>query len=384
MKKERIIKKVVALGVCLMMVLTMTTGVLASSYKNASGWAIVELERADNDGFITDTIRQDFSKNITREEFCEIAVIMYDRLGGKQNLETYNPFTDTTNPQVVKAFNAGIINGVGNNLFAPDDNLTREQLCVMIVRAMVAAGIVLGEEDAYSYQKTYQDQNSISSWATLHVLIMNDMKIMNGTGDMLEPGGSLTREQAVIMLERTYLRDFTIKDNVLITYLGNAADVLIPSGVIEIGEDVFHDSTIVTSVTLPSSITKIGYSSFKNMANFETITLNEGLTTIGEAAFELSEKLQNVTLPSTLESIEFMAFQDCLSFTEITIPSGVSLIDDQAFYRCENLKKVTFEGDVETIGETAFELVTDVVFVCEEGSNVDTYAQANGITVQYK
>lgn len=61
-------------------------------YPNASNWALTELAMADDDGFIIDSVRSDFSKDITREEFCETVVILYDRLGGKEVLEDYNPY----------------------------------------------------------------------------------------------------------------------------------------------------------------------------------------------------------------------------------------------------------------------------------------------------
>lgn len=377
-------KKILIFTICLTLLLASLSTAFATNFNGASDWAISELESANEDGFITQKIAENMTTDITREEFCEIAVILYDKIGGKQDLKDDNPFTDTVNPNVIKAYNAGIIMGVSNDLFAPDNNLTREQLCVMLIRAMKSAGIIFENDSAYSFQKTYQDENDISTWAYIHVLIMNDFKIMNGYGDNLNPGSSITREQAVIMLERTYLREFEIVDNVLTSYLGNSSDVSIPNGVISVGENVFHSNLFVKTVTMPQSIVDIGYYSFTMMDNLENIYLNEGLKTIGEASFELCESLNNVILPDSLETISFMAFQDCLTFTEITIPSAVNYIDDQAFYRCENLNTVTFEGDVEYIGESAFDECDNVTFVCESGSNVESYALEHEIEVIYK
>lgn len=369
------------------LVLTLLLSTVAfgdETYPGASGWAVGELAKADTDGFITDKIRDDFGANITREEFCEIAVILYDRLGGNQALETDNPFTDTTNPNIIKAYNAGIVGGVGNNLFAPERNLTRQELCVMIIRAMTASGIVFGNENVYTFQKAYTDQESIASWAYLAVKIMNDFTIMNGSGDSLLPLNPLTREQAVIMLERAYLRDFTIEDNVLMAYTGNGSEIVIPSGITSINEDVFHNNLIITSVVIPSSVTTIGYAAFKETDNLTSITLNEGLITVGEAAFELSDAFTNITLPSTLQTIAFMGFQDCESLTEINLPAGLVTIDDQGFYSCESLGRVVFNNDTVTIGSSAFDDCPNVVFVCNPGSTADIYATENNITVAYK
>lgn len=377
-------KKTLSLIICLALLVGTCSTVFATNFNGASGWAIPELERANTDGFITQKIANNMSANITREEFCEIAVILYDKIGGTQELENHNPFTDTINPYVIKAYNAGIIQGVSQELFAPNDNLTREQLCVMLIRAMKVAGIILENDCAYSFQKTYQDENDISTWAYIQVLIMNDFKIMNGSGDSLNPKLSITREQAVLMLERTYLREFEIEENILTGYLGNSVDVVIPNGVISIGNNVFHDNAFAKTVMIPQSTVDIGCASFRMMKNLENVYFKEGLKTIGEASFELCENLNNVTLPNSLETISYMAFQDCLSFTKITIPSSVNYIDDQAFYRCENLKTVTFEGDVEFISETAFEECYNVTFVCGSATNVESYALQHGMQVTYK
>jgi len=355
-----------------------------SQYPNASSWALTELSRADDDGFITDTIRSNFSKDITREEFCEIAVILYDRLGGPAVLEAYNPFTDTTNPIIVKAFNAGIINGVGNNKFAPNASLTRQELCVMIIRAMTASGVVFGDERAYTYQKNYIDEDSIASWATIQVRIMNDFKIMNGTGNKLEPLSTLTVEQAVIMLERTFLRDFTIEGTTLIAYTGNGTDIMVPNGIETLNNSVFYGNNFINAITLPSTVRTIGYTAFKECQSLTSINLNEGLLTIGEAAFELSEGFESITLPSTLQTIEYMGFQDCESLVSISLPASVTTLGDQAFYSCQSLTRVYFNNNTVVIGSSAFEDCPYVVFVCEDGSTAHRYAIENNIDFELK
>jgi len=201
-------------------------------------------------------------------------------------IKSHNPFTDTDNPIIIKAFNAGIINGVGNNLFAPDASLSRQELCVMIIRAMTASGIVFGDDKEYTFQKSYSDEETISSWATTQVRIMNDFKIMNGTGDKLEPLAPLSVEQSIIMLERAFLRDFTIEGTTLIAYTGNSSEITVPNGVTDLNDSVFYSNNFMTTITLPSTVMTIRNTAFKECNSLTTINLNEGLVTIGEAAFE--------------------------------------------------------------------------------------------------
>ncbi len=54
-----------------------------SYYSGASSWAEAELDRALEYGFITDRIRDNMGAGITREEFAEVAVKMYEKYTGK-------------------------------------------------------------------------------------------------------------------------------------------------------------------------------------------------------------------------------------------------------------------------------------------------------------
>lgn len=374
------IKKIfLSLLICTLLICTLSIKALASEdFSNASSWAINELKAASSDGFVTEKITADFSKEITREEFCEIAVILYDRLGGTQQLEKENFFTDTVNPAIIKAFNAGIVTGTSKTTFSPKSNLTRQELCVMIIRAMNKSGIVFGEDTSYVFQRSYRDEEDIANWAFTQVRILNSMKILNGTGDKIEPLRYLTREQAVILLERTFLRDFLVDKGVLTAYLGNSSEIVIPSSVINIGEDVFHNSKVIKKVTIPTSVKAIGYAAFRECEELKTVVFNQGLEIIGEAAFELCEKLEKIVLPEGLKTIEFMAFQDCESLKNVVIPSSVTKIDDQAFYSCESLSSVTIPASVIEIGSSAFEECEDLTIICELGSFAEKYADENG------
>ncbi len=174
----------------------------SAKLSTASGWAKDEIKKAIDEGFYTKKMmEQDFKSYSTREEFAELVIVMFEKLGGKSNTGN-NPFTDTSNPSVVKAYNAGIIKGVSADKFAPDKYLTREQLCVLIMRALNASG--KSYEFKSQFQKNYDDIAEISPWAKDSVEILNGYKIINGNGAKLSPKGKVTREVAVLMLYRAY------------------------------------------------------------------------------------------------------------------------------------------------------------------------------------
>ena len=61
-------------------------------YKGASTWAVPELDKADGYGLITDKIKDNMSVPITREEFAEIAVRLYEINTGKAAIYSIRMF----------------------------------------------------------------------------------------------------------------------------------------------------------------------------------------------------------------------------------------------------------------------------------------------------
>ncbi len=86
-----------------------------------------------------------YKNNISREDFAYLSVVLYKTLGG-QNIPSVNPkdletFSDTSNEYVLKAYKLNIVNGYGNGRFGPNDPVTREQIDVMLIKAMEQAGV---------------------------------------------------------------------------------------------------------------------------------------------------------------------------------------------------------------------------------------------------
>ena len=92
-------------------------------YRNTSPWAEPELNKASVYGFITNSIKDNMSAPITREEFAEVSVKLYEKYTGKQAVTgDMSVFSDTSNPEVFKAFNLKIVNGTdaARKLFSPN------------------------------------------------------------------------------------------------------------------------------------------------------------------------------------------------------------------------------------------------------------------------
>ena len=73
----------------------------------------------------------------------------------------------------------------------------------------------------------------------------------------------------------------------------------------------FRDCTGLLSVSIPSSVTSIGYEAFKGCTGLTSVTIPSGVTSIGSAAFNGCTGLTSVTIPSSVTSINDYAFQTC-------------------------------------------------------------------------
>lgn len=185
-------------------------------YDDASDWAVAELEKANEAGLIPDILKgKDLTKSITREEFAELALLLYEKTTDKTVASvSENPFTDTTNPQIVKAFSIGITQGTSATTFSPNELINREQCATMLFRTIKA----IEPEGDFSIEgvKDFPDQADISSWAVEGTKFMAKLGIIKGdsNGTFMPKAvtdaqkavgyGMASREAAILMSVRTY------------------------------------------------------------------------------------------------------------------------------------------------------------------------------------
>ena len=110
-------------------------------------------------------------------------------------------------------------------------------------------------------------------------------------------------------------------------------DIVLPEGISAIGDGVFNYQGI-TSVYIPSSVTKIGLGSFRGCRSLNSVTFAEN---------------------STLQRVGVYAFSDA-AVTDIVLPNSVTNIDSYAFRSC-NLKNITIGTGITNI--EAYGLASD-------------------------
>lgn len=139
---------------------------------------------------------------MTRAMFATVLA----RLSGEDLRGYENPFTDVKNGEwysdaVSWAAAKGIIKGHGNNTFAPDDYVTREEAAVMIANFLAYYKLTNNGEVVVHFH----DDELISHWAKDEVTVVVNKGIMNGIGNgLFDPQGTATRAQAATILTKLH------------------------------------------------------------------------------------------------------------------------------------------------------------------------------------
>jgi len=134
--------------------------------------------------------------------------------------------------------------------------------------------------------------------------------------------------------------------------------ITIPNSVSSIGFYGFYNCIALTSISLPNAITEIQENTFQGCSSLVMITIPIGVTSIGNSVFANCKKLKEISLPISLQSIGYSAFNGCTNLVSISIPEGVTIIKDWAFQGCTNLFLISFPSTLTNIGYLAFEDTT--------------------------
>lgn len=166
-------------------------------------WAKSEIELLASKLVIKGTSDTTFGPNnhITRAEF---AALLVRSLGLKEEASTR--FTDVPASSwfagtAGASAKAGLIEGFEDGSFRPIERITREQMAVMITRAMTFAGKSAAVE--LKQLDKFTDSKSLSAWSKDAVARAVSAGIVNGvTETEFVPAAPATRAEAAVMLKR--------------------------------------------------------------------------------------------------------------------------------------------------------------------------------------
>ena len=98
-----------------------------------------------------------------------------------------------------------------------------------------------------------------------------------------------------------------------------------------VGRDLLRGATKVTSVAIPSSVTTIEPSAFRECSRLESVELPDGLVEIGDNAFRECVSLRSITIPASVRRIGYFAFRDCLRLESVNLLGDMPQRDLGAF-----------------------------------------------------
>ena len=155
------------------------------------------------------------------------------------------------------------------------------------------------------------------------------------------------------------------------SFYGNAnvkSKIYLPEGLISIGRQSFSQCGISGEVNIPSSVTSISYSSFRNVEYVTKINVNSNNLNYSSQDGILYNKdkteliiapkgitINNLTLPDSLKVIDSLAFDGCKGITgTLTLGENLKTIKERAFEGCSGIDKIVLNNNLKVIENGAF------------------------------
>lgn len=219
---------------------------------------------------------------------------------------------------------------------------------------------------------------------------------------------------------------FDAENGTIAGYFGSSSSLVIPAqiggvNVCAIADYAFENNAVLTSVSIPNTVTKIGTYAFYNCSNLATISIPSTLTdfgynafggtawlnnyagdfvivneillnykgvggkvtvpstvkVIGQGAFFGNDTITRVAIPSSVTTIGYGAFGYCTYLSEVVIAEGTTKIEDRAFSDCYSLTRILIPNSVTSIGQYVFDYVSQFTICGNAGSVAELYASKN-------
>lgn len=320
-------KKIFSLILSLAMLLTITSGLNLTAYADSSQYGNIYYEENENGTIeITD---------------CDDSVISIDipsAIDGKSVTSIgNNAFYSCKN--LVNVTIPDSITSIGNNAF---------EYCASLISVLIPGSVKSIGNAAFNRCKS----------------LMNIEVIKNNSNYFSQDGVLFDKN-------KTKLIQYPI-GNKRIAYD-------IPNGVKSFGDCAFDSCSTLKNITIPDSVTSIGWGVFSgstsltnidvsennlNYSSYEGVLFNKnktelikypignertsynipaGVINFGDV-FSDCKNLVNITIPNSVTNIGIGAFWQCANLASITITNSVTSIDNYAFYDCKNLKDIYYYG----------------------------------------
>ena len=185
-------------------------------------------------------------------------------------------------------------------------------------------------------------------------------------------------ETAPVCREADYLWEERGGNVVVTGYKGEDVRIRVPETlggmqVTEVGDEAFYE-TPVRTVILPEGIVHIGNTAFSGCNQLREMALPESLTSIGAGAFESCYHLLEMSIPDQVTELGGSAFWANFFLSSVKLPASLQTIGEAAFAACVNLEQMSLPDE-----NTAFMLRDDGrVLFSRDGKRLYVYAAWQG------
>jgi uncharacterized repeat protein (TIGR02543 family) len=168
-------------------------------------WAFSVIDFVAERGIMQGVASDIFEPNTTLTRAMAAAILM--RLAGETPTDSTSPFADVNegawfSDAIIWGSESGILLGVGNDLFNPSGELTREQFAALMFRFAQHIGIDTDIPDEHTLD-VFADSANVSQWAVEYMRWAHYVGLINGVDEStLLPGGTATRAQTAAILYR--------------------------------------------------------------------------------------------------------------------------------------------------------------------------------------
>ena len=179
-------------------------------------------------------------------------------------------------------------------------------------------------------------------------------------------------------------------------YTGSETELVIPSEidghtVTSLRESALYHSPSLVSVSIPETVTDIGYKAFGHCMNLTDINVadgNENYCSVDGVLFSKDKKMivsypagktqTAYSIPEGVENISSYAFRDNEYLESITIPDGVTSIGTSAFESCTSLADISFPESVVSVGVDA---VYNTAYFKDDSNWVDSVLYVDHVLI---
>jgi hypothetical protein len=145
-------------------------------------------------------------KNIIRADFLIMVMNSYDI---EPDTDVADNFADAGSKYYTNylgtAKRLGLVTGIGGNRFAPEETISRQDMCVILHRALDILGELPTGTDSKGLE-SFIDADEIAGYAKEAVKLFAETGIITGDGNTLKPRTSCTRAEATQVLYRLISR----------------------------------------------------------------------------------------------------------------------------------------------------------------------------------